>query len=300
VNAFFAGLGGKLAERWLSLLLVPGVVYCVVAVSAARLGHGHAFDVARLVGWVDEATSPGSRPVASGVVVVIAVVAGSAAAGLAAAGLGWLAEQVMMAPVSRPPVGWLTRSRGNRWRRAEGKVGDALGPAVRGAGGSAPDAGTAIAERDRIGLVEPRHPTWTGDRLSAVDVRIAATYGLDLRSAWPRLWLIMPEEARTELSAAQDAMTRALRLLGWAGLYALLTLWWWPAVMVGLAIAALARYRIRAAVSVLADLSEAAVDVYATALADRLGVSHPGWLTREVGQDITSRLRKDRLPGGTA
>ncbi|MEU7086570.1 hypothetical protein [Streptomyces achromogenes] len=43
-----------------------------------------------------------------------------------------------------------------------------------------------------------------GDRLAAVDQRMLNAYQLEMTAAWPRLWLLLPARARTDLRAAQS------------------------------------------------------------------------------------------------
>ena len=123
--------------------------------------------------------------------------------------------------------------------------------------------------------------------------RIHTAYDLDLSSAWPRLWLVIPEAVRTELTAARDAYTAAARLTGWAMLYLLPALWWWPALPIAAAIAVTAWVRARTATAVLAELIEATVDLYGRDLATQLGIPTDGPLSREMGLAITTTLRKD-------
>ncbi|MGV9538736.1 hypothetical protein ACWDR9_34460, partial [Streptosporangium sandarakinum] len=83
MTGFLDELGKKLAERWFTLLVLPGLVYLVFVAGAVTLGHSHAFDPAVLR---DAADRLAARPAASapGTVVLgaTAVLAAAAAAGL--------------------------------------------------------------------------------------------------------------------------------------------------------------------------------------------------------------------------
>lgn len=85
MTGFLAGLGGKLTERWLSLLTLPGCVYIAVVWLAFAMGQTHATDKERLVrtvsGWYENAQ--GARPGTLGAIAVAAMLA-AALAGLAA------------------------------------------------------------------------------------------------------------------------------------------------------------------------------------------------------------------------
>ncbi|MFB7336983.1 hypothetical protein ACFC00_35985, partial [Streptomyces adustus] len=154
---------------------------------------------------------------------------------------------------------------------------------------------SAIARADRICLVEADRPTWVGDRLRACRVRVERAYGLDLDAMWPRLWLILPDTTRTEITTARDAFSASARLMAWALLYLPLTLWWWPAAPIALVIAVSAQVKTRESTNVLADLLESTVDLHARELATRLGQPDPGApFTPAEGRTLTTLARKSR------
>jgi hypothetical protein len=59
----------------------------------------------------------------------------------------------------------------------------------------------------RVAAEEPDRPTWNGHR-------IQARHRLDLPVLWPHLWLSLPETTRTEITTAEQALTRATTLGG--------------------------------------------------------------------------------------
>src|ERR1019366_7958331 len=48
MQAFFAGLGGKLAEKWATLLVLPGLLFVGVATAAVALGQRDWSQVGRI------------------------------------------------------------------------------------------------------------------------------------------------------------------------------------------------------------------------------------------------------------
>lgn len=300
MTAFITSLGGKLAERWLQALLLPGVVFvCAVAV-AGRLGHDRWSDVDALAAAVDDlgdaVTGRGNGAVA---LLAVAVVAGAVAAAALAQGLGRVVTYGWTAtwgPIGRPVV----RRRRRRWQDAVTRYENALTEKARRRRGvrpsdpppAVPDTAALAAARDRISLVEPRLPTWMGDRMHAVDERVRIAYDLDLASAWPRLWLTVPDEVRGALARAQAEFAAAGRLAGWGGLYLLLGLWWWPAAVVGAGAWVVGWWRGRASMGNLAQLVEATVDLHASALAVALGHPVDGRFTPGDGEVVTRILRK--------
>ncbi|MGV9530944.1 hypothetical protein ACWDRM_27495 [Streptomyces cellulosae] len=85
MTGFLAGLGGKLAERWLALLTLPGCLFVAAAWVASGLGQGHALDRERLAGtvsrWYEGAqdTRPGTLGVIAVGLLLLAALAGLAA-----------------------------------------------------------------------------------------------------------------------------------------------------------------------------------------------------------------------------
>ncbi|MEV0355711.1 hypothetical protein AB0H71_06550 [Nocardia sp. NPDC050697] len=294
MTKFLEGLGSKLAERWLALLLVPSLLLMTAAAAGVTLGHRRWHDIDALLDRLDRlAAEPTLRTAGTLIFVVAGLAAVSAGLGLAATALGTAIEQVWLA--TRPR--WLAARRRRRWNAADARFTQALLAAARAE--DTPDAKAAAdraralnARRNRIGLVPPVHPFWLGDRIAAVDTRVWETYRLDLATAWPRLWLLQPEDARGELTAARTGLAAATRLLAWAVGYLVIGTVWWPAALIGAVTAATAWRRARIAGAAFAELAESVVDLYGKRLAQELGVPCETRLTRSVGAEITTLLRK--------
>jgi hypothetical protein len=294
VKELWAELAKKVAERWLTLLVLPGLLYVGAAGAGRLLGHRHWHDTGRLRHRVD--VLAGGHPQNDlGVVLLVAtaVLLAAATAGLAAQGLGRIAERLAM---GQWPVGPLTTWRRRRWLAAK----EAHATAVREKARlrlqdketGRLDTDRLNAARNRVSLVEPAHPTWMADRMRAVDQRVHQTYDLDLASAWPRLWLVIPDVARDELREARDGFGAGCRLTGWGVLYLGLGLCWWPAAVIGMGTILTGWRRSRAAIGGYADLVESTVDLYGRDLARALGLDCEGALTPRIGVAITERLRK--------
>lgn len=300
MNVLLAELGKQLVTRWTVALMVPGALFATAVVLAHVLGHQHAVDLQVLLSWLDAVTAgAASRRGATLLIAMGAFLLAAAAAGLAAEAVGLLVAWTWSLPESVPLLRWLAGSRRRRWAKADAEVADAqralfpdtADPVLRAR------VRRAIVRRAAICLVEPQRPTWIADRLHAADVRVHRTYRIDLAAVWPRMWLVLPDAARGEITAAQDRCTSAARLAGWGVLYVVLGAFWWPALAVGAATVLVFRYRSRLAVAVYADLAEAAVDLYGRELAIQLGLPCPGPLTAEIGGQITAMVRKDEVVG---
>jgi hypothetical protein len=287
VNGFLGEIGKKLAERWITLLAIPGLLFIAAATAAAVLGQSNALDYASLSRHITQwANSTALRSIGGTVLIVVAVLVGSVLAGLAASALGRVIQLVWVMPGKHPPAKWLADWRRRRSRDAKGVADD---PSA-----SQAQVLKAITKANRICLIEANRPTWIGDRLRACQVRVDRTYGLDLNAAWPRLWLTVSEVVRDEISAARDAFSASARLEAWAVLYLPLAIWWWPGAVIALVAAMAAILKARLATSNLADLIESAVDLYGRELATQLGHSGTGPMTATLGKELTIQMRKDR------
>ncbi|MET9675784.1 hypothetical protein ABZY68_22210 [Streptomyces sp. NPDC006482] len=302
MSLFLAEIGKGLAARWLTLLIPSGMLFLGLTAAAMLLGHGHALDAAMLVRELDAAAArPATRSPGAVLLLAASVVLAAAGVALLVSGVAGAVETLWYGQWPRPlqPLGRrLTARRLARWQRADEAHAEALRAKIRrldadgAVAADIPDTARLNAVRNRICLVRPDRPVWTADRIRAADLRVHAAYGLDLDSAWPRLWLIVPEETRAELRAARAAYAGAAGLAAWTVPYAVLALWWWPAAPVAAGIGLVALRRGRAGMDALAELVEAVVDLHCGELAARLTADTPDEFFPESGDRITRRLRK--------
>ncbi|GHG99442.1 hypothetical protein [Streptomyces lanatus] len=297
MNPLLATLGGKLAERWLNLLILPGGLFLAVTAVGTTLGHRDWHDVDRLRTTLDTlAARPALDRPGTGALLLALVLLAATATSLAAQFLGGAIERYWLRFGRDPLSRALTARRARRWQYLDARFEEAVTASY---GGSDP-AGTRariedLAEaRARVAMRRPTRPTWYGDRVQATADRVDAAYGVDLAALWPRLWLILPEPAVRQIQSSHDSFTAAARLAAWAVAYALLACWWWPATLVAIGCATVARSRARDAMDALAGLIEAAVDVHVRELAERVGLTGadsavPG---HEVGDRMSELFRK--------
>lgn len=285
MTGFLTEIGSKLADRWAALLALPGLLYLAAVTAAAVLGQQRALNYPfldrKITSWADSTVL---KSAGGTVLIVAAILAGSVLTGLAATAGGRFIETLWTLPGRHAPARWLTDWRKRRARNAKAIADDEHSTATQ--------ARKAMRQADRICLIAPDCPTWIGDRLRACHVRILKTYGLDLAAAWPRLWLIVPDTVRGELSAARDAFSGAARLTTWAIFYLVLGVWWWPAFPIALVTGIAAASRGRLATGNLADLIESAVDLHGRELGAQLRLPDP--LTPTIGRQLTTLMAKSR------
>ncbi|WKU48245.1 hypothetical protein Q3V23_31605 [Streptomyces sp. VNUA116] len=269
MGGFLTHLADKLAEKWLSLLVLPGLLFLAAASCARLLHHGAPFDHRPLTAALRHA-GPRLHEPASAVLALAGVLLAAAAAGLAARCLAALVQRMWTGPWpawAAPPARVITRSRRNRAARSP--------------------------EPPPVTRYLPDRPTWIADRLRLVDDRVHAEYGLRVALLWPRLWLALPPEQRAPVDAARTAFAEAAALTAWGLLYLPLGLAWWPAGLAGLVAAAAGVRQGRAGAAAFADLAEAAVDVNQQLIAGLFGLTlRDGRITPDDGARVNDCLNK--------
>lgn len=294
MGRFFEELAKKLAERWLALLVVPGALFMLAAAVGLWLGQGAALDHVRLRHGVDKlVTAMSGQSAGMQAVLLVLVLLGAAGVGLAVQALAGATRLLWLGHWPAPLLRWRVAVRRGRWHDLVERRSwlSTAHPDHQ------EDIDRLAAQANKIALAEPGRPTWMGDRVHAVERVALARFGLDLTFGWPRLWLVLPETVRAEITAAEAGFAAAIATGTWSMPYLALAVVWWPAAVVGVLFGVTGWYRARAAIGDLGALSEAAVDLHGGTLAQALGVREPdetGVLTTEQGRKITAIVRKGR------
>jgi hypothetical protein len=280
---FWKGVGGKLAERWLAALFSPAFVFWTGALFAWLYGPGRP-TVERL-GWIGalkhwSAQLQGLPAVVQGLLVV---------APLVLITVSGLALQQLSRPVLRLLEGywpaWLAGMRERLQRRLSDRA-DENAKKLR-ALSSRPIAALSaaeVAERSRRHeafrrippIAAQRMPTRLGNLLRTSELRPGSRYGLDAVTCWPRLWLLIPDTSRQEVTAARAALHLLVQtwLCGLAFIVFGVWIWWAPAV--GLAVAVGTYYiHMQSAARTYGQLVESCYDVHRALLYQALRWPQP-------------------------
>ncbi|MGW1738807.1 hypothetical protein ACWCPQ_08340 [Nocardia sp. NPDC001965] len=254
MDALLTGLGSKFAERWITLLALPGLLFALTLVLSwwvHPLGVAHALDPALLSDRLDK---PPPRWLANTphrlVFAALVTLAGAASAGIAAESSRviarlWLGRGV----VSGKLLGFFLR---RRIRQAENEV-----------------------PRDQRARYLPERATRIGDHLLLAEKRIHAQYGVGLIRIWPRLWHLCDDSERGPVQLAWNRYTAASMRAAWSLGYLALGLLWWPAAIAGGALYLSAWIAARRAAAEIGLLVEALTDIKLPELAAALGVPLP-------------------------
>jgi hypothetical protein len=300
----WAGLGSKLADRWAAALFSPGLLYWAGVMLTWIYAYGQTPISRRgLLGAITSwSRSIGHLPAAALIILTIAALFVVTASGLVL--------QRASLPALRILEGywpsWLSRLQGWSSRRLSDRI-DRDVRRLRELGiGPLPQKETAergrLERRRRRAPVDPalRMPTRAGNILRASESRPHARYGLEAVLCWPRLWLVLPDDARQEVIAARSALYLAVQAWLAGILFCIWAFWAWWAVPLGLAVAIGSYYlRILSASATYGDLVESCYDMHRGKLyaALRFGKPASPAAERSAGQSLSTYLRSGSVSG---
>jgi len=165
VGGLLTELGKKLADRWLSLLVLPGLLYLGALIVAHTLGWTHSFDAVRITSQINHwTTSSAVRTASELVTILIVALLGAAGVGLAAQALGTFIEWF-----------WLSESQTRIGTRVRIAVVDSVTVRADSPRTEAPPSVNAV------------RATWMGNQIQAAINRLHREYRLDLATIWPYL-----------------------------------------------------------------------------------------------------------------
>jgi hypothetical protein len=264
---FWGSISEKLAERW-AAVSVPALVFWMGGLLAWVISRG-GFQALKLpADWLGKQSAP--TQLACILLVLLAV----AASGVVVARLTMPVLQLMegywprfLDAVRRPLV--------NRARlRAESidrEFQSVAGPVLSGNPPPTPEQQASFNELSQRWRRYPGpgryQSTRVGNTLRAGESRPADKYGLDAVALWPHLWLLLPDNTRTELTAARSSLDSATGAFIWGILFLVFTIWTPWAAVAGLVVAVMAyQFWVPNRAEVFADLLEAAFDLHRLAL----------------------------------
>ena len=151
----------------------------------------------------------------------------------------------------------------------------------------------------RVPLASSQHmPTRLGNILQAFESRPAVRYGLNTELCWPRLWMLLPDGAKQEITEARSRLSFAAQVWIWGVLFTVWTAWAWWALPVGILTAILAYLRMLVVAGVYGELLESCFDIHRHLLYTALRWPLPATPAEEHqrGTELTV-LPKTRLNG---
>jgi hypothetical protein len=161
---------------------------------------------------------------------------------------------------------------------------------------TASEAAELLAVERRLARLPPTAdlvmPTRLGNVLESAERRPYDWYGLDPVRCWSRLWLVLPDAAKTEVSAARADLDAAATWWTWAALTAVWTLFTPWALLVAAAACLLSYSVVIGSAARFGDLVNAIFDVHRGLLYDALGWPRPSGpeAERTEGQAVSQAL----------
>jgi hypothetical protein len=314
--AFWSGLGGELAKQWMVRILTPAFAFWAGGLAAVwwhanRAGVGARGWSQELA---DTAKALQALPALSQVMLLLGALVLLAASALIAERLTFPLLRLLEGYWSRPRWLWslLVRLRGSqrdRWaeriaplqtRQRRGTLDVAEFRELRRLEASAardPERLDALRRRRAEGLSsqdaarlyrglqitrrtpEQRQlqmPTRLGNILRSAEQRPMEKYGLDSVVCWTALWLVLPEQTRTQLVQARSTLDNATRMWLWGALFVVWTPWTWWAVPIAVLVPTLAYHvGMLGAATLFGDLVVTAFDLHRMNLYDSLHLPRP-------------------------
>jgi hypothetical protein len=155
VTVFLSELGKKLADKWLTLLVLPGLMFLGTLSAALLVGHTHWHDIGKLRSGLERAVGTAPRPAVEVGLAAVGLLLLAAAAGLLARALAAVVESVWVGqwPGVLSNASLTLSRRRHRWQSASRHFNlEALKPATEQ---DEEELHHQAAVRARIGLTEP-------------------------------------------------------------------------------------------------------------------------------------------------
>lgn len=135
-------------------------------------------------------------------------------------------------------------------------------------------------------------PTRLGNLLRAREMASSDKYGLDSLVCWPRLWCLLPECLKNDLTSSRAALNGRAELWLWGLLFLVWTAFHPLAILISLAWMLLAYSLAVQAAEVYGALVETAFDLHRFSLYDALGWPRPesSEMEKAVGLELTEFL----------
>lgn len=291
ITSFWSGLGGKLAERWLSALFTPAFGFWALGVGAWLVSTP---DPARRR-FVEGLQGPSTIAQAALIVLVLLVVAASSV----------VAERMALAvlrtvegywpPPLQPLARALVKRRATRFEALERRWNELYPRNETGC--------CDPAEKKELLALELRlaampadadllMPTRLGNVLRAAESGVEVKYGIDPVRCWPALWLLLPDATRTEVTAARASLDTGATWLLWSVLVAVWAVFTpWAVLVAG--VAAVAAYVNLVGIAIgYGEVIDAAFALHRGLLYDALGRPRPARPSdeRNAGRALTAAL----------
>lgn len=294
---FIEGVGGKLAEQWVTNLLTPAFVFWSGGLLAYIYRHGwqpiaQIFPDSKL-----EALQIGAIAGVFILIYISALVVQRFDTEILRGLEGYWYPGLRRLPILK----WLRQrqlkqfeNHLSQWQKLDEK---------NSSNSLDPNSRAQLVRFDRALRQYPTDeadflPTRLGNILRAAERRPYDRYGLDAIICWPRLWLLLPENARKELQEARSTINSGVRIFAWSILFLVWGIWAWWVIPCAIVSAMFAYCWILDSATVYGDLIESVFDLYRVSLYQSLRFPLPENATdeRTIGLQVTEYLLRGSPP----
>ncbi len=169
---------------------------------------------------------------------------------------------------------WWTQRQDRRWQEKQARFQRLASKAYQDKQELPRKERDALAALDKELMYMPeqenRLPTRLGNILRGYEQRPREKYGLDAFVCWSRLWIVLPKEAKEEVSLARSNLDTAVHTWIWSLLFLVWGMWAWWTVLVGLMLTLLSYRWILQAARVYGQLVESSFDTHRFTLYESL------------------------------
>ena len=286
---FLESLGGKLAERWFSTILTPAFIFWAGGIGAWIWRYG----------WSSIETWFNQQSQTLQITLLISLLLGV----LFSALIVGRCELAILRLLEGYWPRWLrklqrfcSKKQQKKKERVDQKFQLLMALIVEKTRPLTTEETEEYARLDVLLHYYPIHvmPTQLGNILRAAEERPKNQYGLDPFICWPRLWLLLPDSVKVELTEARMTLNTGARIWLWSLLFFLWSpLAWWAAFASILSAYLAYRWMLNAAI-IYGDLLESAFDLYRIELYKSLRWPLPTSPQEEqqLGEQLTAYLWK--------
>lgn len=295
---YWKTIGGSFADRWIAALFSPAFALWAVLGVAYFADHGQP--TVRRDGWLGAIRAwshqltglPAVVQVALVIIPLLVLLATGALIRQASFHIVRLLEGYWWPVLARPREFLRTRLS----RRCDSELKSLTELAARP---PADLTAEMLAQRGRLERrrwripADPKYrmPTRLGNGMRAAELRPSSRYGLDAVVCWPRLWLLLPDTSRQEITSARASLYLTAQAWTCAVLACAGAIWSWWALPLGIAAAAGIYYwPILGYARTYCDLVGAAYDVHRWLLYDALRWPYPDSPADERAQGLRLTL----------